>query len=159
MSLLRRRYFGGRGVSGRRGRLSFDLAGGSRWHRGFLEVLEDGEGAEVHAVGTFDAALETAEGFEGVLKGVAEWGVVLNAIERIGRPFGDPPTLSTDWFADVGLIAAGLTTRLMLPVFRKPMYSLPSGPNAVDVGRSPARPAKGATWLIPENGLKSPNWL
>src|SRR5580698_8241661 len=82
-----------------------------------------------------------------------------NAMERIGRPLGDPPTLSTVWFCGVGLIMPGLTMRLIFPFFRKPTYNLPSGPNAVDVGRSPASPAFGATWVNPANGLKFPNWL
>jgi hypothetical protein len=42
-----------------------------------LKFLEGFEGAEVHAAGGFDAALEAGEGFEGVLIGVAEGGIVL----------------------------------------------------------------------------------
>ena len=81
MSFLGSCWFGG----GTGGLLSFDLGGGSRWRGGFLEVLEDSEGAEVHAVGAFDAALEAAEGFEGVLIGVAEGGIVLDRIvEELG---------------------------------------------------------------------------
>ena len=79
MSLLGRRWFGGRV-----GRLfSFDLGDGSRRRGGFLEVLQDSEVAEVHAVGAFDAALEAAEGFEGILIGVSERGIVLDGLVEV----------------------------------------------------------------------------
>ncbi len=85
MSLLGRLRFGVRGGR-RRGRVGFVLAGGSFPRGSFLEVLEEGEGAEVHAVGALDAALEAAEGFEAVLKGVTEGGVVLDGVvEEFGR--------------------------------------------------------------------------
>ena len=61
MSFLGRRPLGRRG-SRRLGPI----------HGGFLKVLKDFEGAEEHAVGGFDAALEAAEGFERVLISVAE---------------------------------------------------------------------------------------
>jgi hypothetical protein len=54
-------------------------------HWGLLEVLEDFEGAEEHAVGGFDAALEAVEGFDSVLVGVAEREVVLEGgVDKFG---------------------------------------------------------------------------
>ncbi len=50
---------------------------------GFLEVLEDSEVAEVHAVSAFDAALKAAEGLEGVLIGMAEGGIVLDGLVEV----------------------------------------------------------------------------
>ena len=79
MSLLGRRRFGGRGDR----LLRFGLSGGRRGRGGFLEVLEDSEGPEVHAVGAFDAALEAAEGFESVLIGMAEGGIVLDGLVEV----------------------------------------------------------------------------
>ena len=53
--------------------------------RGGLEVLEDFEGAEVHAVGGIDAALEAGERVESILIGVAERGIVLDGgVDKIG---------------------------------------------------------------------------
>jgi len=50
-----------------------------------LEVLEDFEGAEVHAVGAIDAPLNAGERIEGVVEGVAEWGIMLDGgVEEIG---------------------------------------------------------------------------
>jgi hypothetical protein len=50
-----------------------------------LEVLEGFEGAEVHAVGALDAALNACEGIEGGVEGVAEGGIVLDGgVEEIG---------------------------------------------------------------------------
>jgi len=62
------------------------------WHGGrrfgsslSQEVLEDFEGAEEHAVGGIDAAVEAGEGVEGVLIGVAERGAVLDlGVEKFG---------------------------------------------------------------------------
>ena len=45
---------------------------------GGLEILEDFEGAEEHAVGGVDATVKAGEGIEGVLESMAERGVVLN---------------------------------------------------------------------------------
>ena len=45
---------------------------------GGLQVLQGFEGAEEHAVGRVDAAVEAGEGVEGVLIGVAERGAVLD---------------------------------------------------------------------------------
>ena len=53
--------------------------------RGGLEVLEGFEGAEVHAVGGIDAALNAGEGIERVAEGVAEGGVVLDGgVDEVG---------------------------------------------------------------------------
>ena len=43
-----------------------------------MEILEDFEGTEEHAVGTVDAPLQAGEGSEGFLEGVAERGIVLD---------------------------------------------------------------------------------
>ena len=62
-------------------------AGGrlGRLRRGGLEVLEGFEGAEVHAVGGVDAALNAGERIEGGMESVAERGIVLDGgIEEIG---------------------------------------------------------------------------
>jgi hypothetical protein len=50
---------------------------------GFLEVLQDSEVAEIHAVGALDAALESVEGLEGVLIGMAEGRIVLDGLVEI----------------------------------------------------------------------------
>jgi len=53
--------------------------------RGGLEVLEDFEGTEVHAIGGIDAALDAGEGIEGGVESVAEGGIVLDGgVEEIG---------------------------------------------------------------------------
>ena len=53
--------------------------------RGGLEVLEDFEGTEVHAVGGVDAALNAGEGIEGGMESVADGGIVLDGgVEEIG---------------------------------------------------------------------------
>jgi hypothetical protein len=50
-----------------------------------LEVHEDFEGAEVQAVGGIDAPLNTVEGIEGVVVGMAEWGIVFDGfVEEVG---------------------------------------------------------------------------
>ena len=52
---------------------------------GCLELLESFEGAEVHAVGALDAALNAGEGIEGGMESVAEGGIVLNGgVDEIG---------------------------------------------------------------------------
>jgi hypothetical protein len=52
---------------------------------GGLEILKGFEGAEVHAVGGIDTALNAGEGIESVLIGVAEGGVVLDGgVDEIG---------------------------------------------------------------------------
>ena len=43
-----------------------------------MGILEGFEGAEVHAVGGIDAAVNAGEGVDGVLIGVAEGGIVLD---------------------------------------------------------------------------------
>ena len=47
-------------------------------HRRGLEFLEGFEGAEEHAVGGIDAALNAGKGVEGVLESMAEGGTVLD---------------------------------------------------------------------------------
>ena len=79
MNLLGRFRFRIRGGR-RRGRLGLVLAGRRFLGGSFLKVLEEGESAEVHAVGAFDAALHAAEGFECVLEGVTEGGIVLDGL-------------------------------------------------------------------------------
>jgi hypothetical protein len=55
------------------------------WRRGGLEVLEGFEGAEVHAVGGVNAAVDAGEGVESVLVGVAEGGIVPDGgVEEFG---------------------------------------------------------------------------
>jgi hypothetical protein len=60
------------------------LGGLLRGRRG-LEVLEDFEGAEVHAIGAVNAPLKAGKGIEGVLVGVAEGVIVLDGrVEEFG---------------------------------------------------------------------------
>src|SRR6266481_9804503 len=50
-----------------------------------LEVLEDFEGAEVHAISRIDAPLNGGEGIEGGVEGVAEGGIMLDGgVEEFG---------------------------------------------------------------------------
>src|SRR5215471_1800431 len=77
-----------------------------------------------------------------------------NAMDRMVRPLNVPPTLSTVWLDELGLSTEGLVTRLTLPFFRNPTYSLPSGPRATAVGRSPASPSPNATGESPANAPK-----
>ena len=52
---------------------------------GVLEVLEDFECAEVHAVRGIDTALNSGKGIEGGMESVAEGGIVLDrGVEEIG---------------------------------------------------------------------------
>lgn len=56
--------------------------GGSR---GGLKVLEGPEGAEEHAIGGIDAALDAGERLDSVLVGVAKGGIVLDGgVDKIG---------------------------------------------------------------------------
>jgi len=50
-----------------------------------MNVLEDFEGTEEHAVGGIDAALDAGKGVEGVLESMAERGIMLDGgVQEIG---------------------------------------------------------------------------